>query len=122
MNRKRYAKTYTRPVPGKMNVGEQKYSKVLELMKLAGEIQGFEFEPIKLRIGAPGSRCGYTPDFMVIALDDTIEFHEVKGRSGNNAWCEEDAKIKIKAAANSYPFKFIMVWPALRGGWDKDVI
>jgi len=126
MKSKRYAKAYNRPEPGKMNVGERKYSHVLQLLKLAGEIQDWKFEPMKLDIGPSGGRCGYTPDFMVIALDDTIELHEVKGRTvkkgKSKAWCEEDAKVKIKAAANIYPFKFVMVWPKLAGGWDVEII
>jgi len=119
---KRYAKAYKRPIPGVMNKGEQKYSNVLQSMKLAGEIQDWKFEPIKLRIGPVSGRCTYTPDFMVIALDDTIEFHEVKGRSGDKAWCEEDAKVKIKSAAEQYPFKFVMIWPSKKGGWESEII
>lgn len=120
--RKRYVKTYKRQIPGKMNMGEEKYSKVLQLMKLAGEIQDWKFEPVKLRIGPVGSRCTYTPDFMVTALDDTIQFHEIKGRSGNKAWCEEDAKVKIKSAAEQYPFCFILCWPSVNGGWEREII
>jgi hypothetical protein len=106
-----------------MNKTESAYAEVLFGCKARGEIQDYKFESVKLRIGPNGARCDYTPDFMVWSNDGHIEFHEVKGRkSGGGYWAEDDAKVKIKAAAELYPFKFIIVWPRLKsegGGWER---
>jgi hypothetical protein len=59
-----------------MNGLERKYAAVLESRKLAGEIQRWDFEPVKLRLA---DRTFYTPDFRVVLNDATIEFHETKG-------------------------------------------
>ena len=130
--------------PGKMNQLEKSYANHLALLKAAGEIEDFAFEPEKLRIG---DNCHYTPDFRVIRNDKeidskmklllqhpdielisggTIEFHEVKaawkvkGKPGEvKPHCEDDALVKIKAAANGmHPYKFIMVW-LNNGKWEQ---
>jgi hypothetical protein len=54
--------------PGKLNQLEQKYANHLALLKAAGEIEDFAFEPEKLRIG---DNCHYTPDFRVIKKEIT---------------------------------------------------
>jgi hypothetical protein len=67
------------------------------------------FEPVKLRLAAA---TFYTPDFMVTRDDGEIVFHEVKG-----GWWEDDARVKIKVAAEMYPeFRFIAAVVKKRGG------
>lgn len=84
--------------PGVMNGTERAYSLLLSRRRDAGEISEYFFEDIKLKLG---KACFYTPDFMVIRTDGRIEMHEVKG-----FWMD-DARVKIKAAADKFPFVFI---------------
>lgn len=85
---------------GEMNKYESAYAKVLDARLKAGEITAYAFERYKLRLG---QACYYTPDFMVVRADGVMEFHEVKG------FWEEDARVKIKAAADQYPHVFVAV-------------
>ncbi len=91
----RFAKI-ARHKPGVMNKTEAAYAARLDLLLRAGEILRYEFEAAKFKL-APSTF--YTPDFMVIAADDVIEFHEVKG------FWEDDARVKIKVFAAMYPFR-----------------
>ena len=100
---------------GERNKTEARYEHLLEMRKRAGEIVGYWFEGMTLKL-ADNTR--YTPDFMVMLPDGMIEFHEVKG-----AWAifQDDAKVKIKVASAMYPFRFIAVAPiAVKngGGWE----
>lgn len=87
---------------GVMNGYERDYAAVLRGRMACGDIVGFWFEGLQLNL-APKLKCTYTPDFMVQLPDGTIEFHEVKGR-----W-EDDARVKIKVAADKWPFRFVAV-------------
>ena len=81
---------------GEMNKLEQQYARHLDLLKAGGEVIAWQFEPLKLRIGP---KCYYTPDFLVIVpATRFIEVHEVKG------FWQEDARVKIKAAAERFPW------------------
>jgi hypothetical protein len=52
-----------------------------------------------------GDDTRYTPDFMVIKNDGTIEFHEVKG------FMRPAARVKIKVAARMFPwFRWYICW------------
>jgi hypothetical protein len=79
---------------GSMNKLETRYAQHLELRRMVGEIRRWTFEPMKLRIAV---RTFYTPDFLVVLADGMLELHEVKGH-----W-EDDARVKIKAAARLFP-------------------
>lgn len=83
---------------GKMNKTEAQYSQLLEILKKAGDIIWYKFEPIRLKLG---DRCFYSPDFLVLNKDSQLEIHEIKG------YWHDDARVKIKLAAEIYPFKFI---------------
>ena len=111
----KYAKGRQRPTPGQMNKTEVAYAQHLELLKRADEICCYAFEAVKLRLA---SNTFYTPDFLVMAADSTLEFHEVKGH-----W-EDDARVKIKVAAEQFPmFRFIAVKPIAKrdgGGWSVE--
>lgn len=87
---------------GEMNGYERDYAAVLRGRLACGDIAGFWFEPFALNL-APKLRCSYTPDFMVQTNEGEIELHEVKGH-----W-EEDARVKIKCAADKFPFRFVAV-------------
>lgn len=97
---------------GAMNKTEQSYSLYLENLKSAGEIAWYKFEGVKLRLA---DNTFYTPDFAVMGMNGSIEMHEVKG------FWQDDARVKIKVAADLYPFRFIAATvkaKKLGGGWQ----
>lgn len=85
---------------GAMNKTEEAYAAHLEGLKAAGDIAWYKFEGIKLRLA---DNCFYTADFAVMRCDGAIELHEVKG-----FWAD-DARVKIKVAAELYPFRFVAI-------------
>lgn len=85
---------------GAMNRTETAYRGHLELRKAAGEIAWFRFEGLKLRLA---DSTFYTPDFAVMLTTGEMECHEVKG------FWQDDARVKIKIAAEMYPFRFIAI-------------
>lgn len=96
---------------GTMNKTEAAYASDLEAKKSAGEIAWFKFEGVKLRLA---DNTFYSPDFFVMLADGSLEAHEVKG-----FWAD-DARAKIKIAADMYPFRFIAVKAKAKkdgGGW-----
>lgn len=103
---------------GEMNKTEARYAQQLEARRIAGEIRWYAFERVKLRLA---DRTYFTVDFFVQLADGSFECHEVKGRKGDRYWAEEDAKLKIKVAAEMFPvFRFLIVWPAKGGGWCQE--
>lgn len=95
------ARGRTRKQPGTMNKLETRYAELLEQKKQLGLIFDWRFECLAFRL-AKG--CTYNPDFMVITFDGMVEIHETKG------FWEEDARVKIKAAAEMFPwFRFVGV-------------
>ena len=95
---------------GQMNKTESAYAAHLEAQK-GLSIAWYKFEAIKLRLA---DKTFYTPDFAVMRNDGQIELHEVKG------FWQDDARVKIKVAADMYPFKFIAVKVKTKkdgGGW-----
>lgn len=101
---------------GEMNRTEKAYAAYLELEKRAGRVLAFWFESFKLKVA--DRACWYTPDFFVLMPDNTLEIHEVKGSPRIFA---DDAKVKVKVVASTYPLKVKVVFPRLKrngGGWD----
>lgn len=100
---------------GTLNKTEQAYASFLELRRIAGEIAWWKFEGIKVRLA---DNTFYTPDFAVMLADGILECHEVKG-----FWAD-DARVKIKVAADIYPFIFRAFKPMPKkdgGGWREEV-
>lgn len=100
---------------GAMNKTEQAYAQYLQGLQHAGEILWHKFEGMKFRLA---DNTFYTPDFMVMLNTGALEAHEVKGH-----W-QEDARAKIKVAAEMYPVRFIAVKVRAKkdgGGWDMEV-
>lgn len=100
--------------PGEMNKTEAAYAGHLDLLLAAGEIVWFHFEGWTFKL-ADG--CRYTPDFAVMRKGGRLEAHEVKGR-----W-EDDARVKIKVAAELFPIRFIAVRVVPKrdgGGWAEE--
>lgn len=99
---------------GQMNRTEEAYAKHLELLRSAGNVLWWRFEGIKLRLA---DNTFYTPDFAVLAGDGVMELHEVKG-----FWMD-DARAKIKIAAEQYPFRFFAFKAEAKkrgGGWKAE--
>ena len=108
-----------RRVAGRMNDLELRYQKYLSEQQRAGYVVKFAFEAIKLRLA---DKTSWTPDFYVMRPDGLIEFHDTKGTTSKKTakgrvkgpWIEQHANIKMKVAAEMYPFRFFAVW--LDGG------
>ncbi len=86
---------------GAMNKSEAAYARILEMRKSAGEVLWYKFEGLKFRLA---DNTFYTPDFAVMLSSGAVELHEVKG------YWQDDAKVKIKVAAELYPFQFVAVY------------
>jgi len=112
MIHKRYA--LGRLKTGVMNKTEAAYAEYLKSLAMAGEVVWWRFEGIKLRLA---DNTFYTPDFDVMKADGMMEIHEVKG------YWEDDARVKIKVAAEQYPFVFLAIKAVAKkngGGWVRE--
>lgn len=99
---------------GVMNGTEQAYAAHLEARKHEGAVKWYKFEGMKFRL-ADGTF--YTPDFIVLDRNGFMEAHEVKG------FWTDDARVKIKVAADLYPVSFIAIKrlpKAKGGGWEVE--
>jgi hypothetical protein len=97
-----------------MNKTEEAYAAYLAQLQAVGGILWHKFEGMKFRLA---DNTFYTPDFMVMKPDGQLEAHEIKG------FWQDDARVKIKVAADMYPFKFVAMKPRakkLGGGWDVE--
>jgi hypothetical protein len=56
----------------------------------------------------------YSPDFMVIDPDGSVVFHEVKG-----FWMD-DARVKIKVAAEAFPWFHFVAATKKKGQWEVE--
>jgi len=83
----------------RMNGLEARYAGHLEAKRRVGSIVFWKYEAVKLRL-ADGAF--YTPDFFLMLADGRVGFHETKG------FWRDDAKIKIKVAAELYPWLFFV--------------
>jgi hypothetical protein len=104
---------------GEQNKTEKAYDDVLRLQMLAGEILWYKFEGIKLRLA---DNTFLTVDFAVLPLSGVLEMIDVKG---SPAIFADDAKAKMKIAADVYPFLFKVAYPVPKrdgGGWKVEVI
>ena len=100
---------------GQMNKTEAAYAAELQARQVAGEVAWYRFEGIKLRLA---DNTFFTPDFAVMLADGQMEAHEVKG------FWQDDARAKIKIAADMYPFRFIAVKVQAKkdgGGWHAEI-
>jgi hypothetical protein len=79
---------------------ERRFAQLLDVWKYEGTVKQWWYEPMKLRLA---DTCFFTPDFLVMPTEASrLLCYEVKG------FWREDARIKIKVAAQHYPcFSFI---------------
>lgn len=99
---------------GQMNKTETAYDQHLAIQQHAGQILWRKFEGLKLRLA---DNTFYTPDFAVMSADGVMEVHEVKG------YWQDDARAKIKIAADMYPFRFLAIKARAKkdgGGWEME--
>lgn len=99
---------------GDMNKTEAAYAATLEQRKRVGEVAWYKFEGLKFRLA---DNTFYTPDFAVMLAGGALEAHEVKGH-----WAD-DARAKIKIAADMYPLRFIAIQAKPKkdgGGWKVE--
>lgn len=107
----RHVQALGRLKTGAMNKTEAAYAATLGQRQAAGEVLWFKFEGLNFRLA---DNTFYTPDFAVMLAGGAMEAHEVKGH-----W-QDDAKAKIKIAADMYPFRFVAVKVRPKregGGW-----
>jgi hypothetical protein len=98
--------------PGERNKTEAAYEQYLELRRRAGEVLWYRFEGMTFKLAAD---CRFTPDFVVMLANGELECHEVKG-----IW-RDDAKVKMRLAAEIFPFRFIAIYAKTKkdgGGWE----
>lgn len=81
----------------KMNGTERAFALLMEARKRQGLMREWWFEKVTFKL-ADDTR--YTPDFTVIENDGEMRFIETKGH-----W-RDDALVKIKVAAEQFPFRF----------------
>ena len=99
---------------GAMNKTEAAYAQTLEQRKAAGEVVWYRFEGLKFRLA---DNTFYTPDFAVLLAGGALEAHDVKG------YWQDEARAKIKIAADMYPLRFIAVQALPKkagGGWKVE--
>ena len=88
---------------------ELAYMLHLQAELAAGAIQSFYLKPGSLRLG----EVRYNPDFLVIQLDGTLEYHEVKS---NHRYASKGiAKLKM-FAGHFHDLRFILVMVGGRKG------
>ena len=77
---------------------EANYGRYLEWLKGIGSISDWEHEPDTFWFDGIKRGCvSYLPDFKVTNVDDSIEYHEVKG------WMDKRSKTKIRRMAKYHP-------------------
>jgi hypothetical protein len=105
---------------------EVNYAYYLQYQKEKGVILDWDYEPVTFWFEGIKRGCvSYLPDFRIINLDGTEEFHEVKG------WMDDRSKTKIKRMGKYHPnVKLVIIdgkeyrrlHKALLGvipGWEK---
>lgn len=122
-------KVRTRPkhVKGTMNKTEQRFAELLNSERVDMgdgkyiDLYSYKFEAINLTLA---KNTQYRPDFYVVTVTGEGIFFEVKARtkSGRVLW-EDDARVKFKVAAETYPeFRFICASYSSSGGWEFEEI
>jgi hypothetical protein len=112
---------------GEMNATEARFAAELRTMQTVGEIEWYGYECITFRLA---DRTTYTPDFLMLYATGELWAIDVKGTTKtkggkHKAFTEEDAKIKIKLAAELFPLRFGLAYqlPKNAGGaWRIDEV
>jgi hypothetical protein len=105
---------------GGMTKLERRYADWLEHLRIAGEIRGWWYEPLRL-ILAP--KTTYCPDFMILHHGGALELHEVKpyNRRRHQPYFLEASRTKLKVAAAKFPiWTFKAVWLDEHSCWQEE--
>ena len=98
---------------GSMNKTEAAYAEELERLRLAGEIIGWKFHPMRIRLA---DNTYYEVDFLTLDADLTLTIRETKG-----GFTSDKGQIKIKLCAEVLPwFRMLKVTKLSQkqgGGW-----
>lgn len=101
---------------GQMNKTESRFhAEWIAPRVLAGEIVWWCFEAITLKIAED---CRITIDFFIMLSSGELQAIDVKGSS---AVVMDDALVKLKVAADKFPWPVAMVMPKKKtdgGGWE----
>lgn len=89
---------------------ERIYYNLLQAKTASGEISSFSYEPVTFKL-AP--RTTYTPDFLLVMPDGTIQIHEVKG------FAREDAIVKFKVAAAMNTWAVFVMVRKVKDSWKE---
>lgn len=104
---------------GAMNKTEAKFHQYLVEQQLAGRILWHRFEGITLRLA---KRTSITIDFAVLQSSGLLQMIDVKG---SPAIFTDDARAKMKIAAATFPFEFMVAYPRAQkdgGGWHIEMV
>jgi hypothetical protein len=99
---------------GHMNKLEAAYAQHLRERQAVSDVVWYRFEGLKLRLA---DNTFYTPDFAVMLAAGELQLHEIKG------FWQDDARVKIKVAADQYPMQFLGVTARAKkdgGGWSYE--
>lgn len=104
---------------------EANYARYLQWLKEKGEILDWKYEPIEFTFESIKRGAGrtYKPDFLVVKLDNSDYFEEVKG------YMDAVSKTKLKRMAKYFPdveirivdkarMREIAKWKKLIPGWE----
>lgn len=104
---------------GVMNKVETLYSELLERSRMAGDVLDWGFEKIKFKLA---DNTYFEIDFYYIARDMSLYLVECKAawkqKDGSyKAHWEDDARVKIKVAAQQFPFFRFLGMSRSPTGW-----
>lgn len=102
--------------PQEGNKTEAAFGLRLASMLQAGEIFWYRFQPLRLRIGRGGRHkdAYYKPDFAALTPNGQLVIYEVKG------FWREAARVRIRVAAEVFPFFKFIAATKTKDGWDYE--
>ncbi|TPW31824.1 DUF1064 domain-containing protein [Martelella alba] len=103
--------------PGKMNRTEARFASHLDALMTTGDLLWWRFEAIKLTLA---KNTTITVDFATLPASGLLTMIDVKG---SKAIYTDDARAKMKIAADIFPFVFQVAYPKDKGaGWRIETI
>ena len=91
---------------------ESDYAAYLDTLRFGGDVLFWAFEKIRLTLA---DRTTLLPDFFIVTAEGKAEFHETKG------FWREDARAKIKVAAQQFPCFVFKGVKKGKGGWEYEL-
>lgn len=91
---------------------ESDYAAYLDTLRFGGDVLFWAFEKIRLTLA---DRTTLLPDFFIVTAEGKAEFHETKG------FWREDARAKIKVAAQQFPCFVFKGVKNGKEGWEYEL-